>query len=57
MIVESYERGKHMNEFIDANKDAAVKKVVELKKRIAKIGVRMCMKMVRNQIPHEEEEN
>ena len=45
-----------MNEFIDANKDAAVKKVVELKKRIAKIGVRMCMKMVRNQSPQEEKE-
>ena len=47
VIVESYERGKHINEFIDKNKNAISKKGVALNQRIARIGVRMCLKMVR----------
>ena len=47
MIVESYERGKHINEFIDKNKNTITKKGIKLNQRIARIGVRMCLKMVK----------
>ena len=47
VIVESFERGKHINEFIDKNKNTITKKGIALNQRIAKIGVRMCLKMVR----------
>ena len=47
VIVESYERGKHINEFIDKNKNTITKKGIALNQRIARIGVRMCLKMVR----------
>jgi len=46
VIVESYERGKHINEFIDKNKNTITKKGIALNQRIARIGVRMCLKMI-----------